>query len=478
MDIFDLVDNEKFFHPLSSKNRKIYFECIVELIEKSKEVPVLYDSDARNCVAIYLKNSAYVYQNEAEKPEEPPQTSVPERNASDVMAYLRECGWVTPREIGRNGENVANVSSNCRRIIEFFRKLCEKSNEGALSNHIFSMYEILKSSFEEGSIRAIRPYSNILKPLLDHEAELKNELLDLKDNISNIMHFVMELQDANSVGKFLMRDELLDKFFNDYFFIKNNGLIPSQIAFIRNQLRALSQGELFQKIVEEANHQLQIDELEARERIEAWFSELQYFLAVEYEEHMELIDARINTYYNLANTRMMLVMGSGINMESALDAFLSRMKQMEEGERQKALEQVKDCMQVCSQKYVSRRSYERRRRRERNHASIGLEMTDISQEEKERRTREMISSTRNRFSMEEARSFLENRLAGNGEIELKEQSIADRKEAMMFAASVMYSDAEEFPYQVELEDDFVETDVARITNMKIRKKRAGKHGGI
>lgn len=64
MDIFELVNNEKFFNPLSSKNRKIYFECIVQLIEKSKEVPVLYDSDARNCVAIYLKNSAYVFQNE------------------------------------------------------------------------------------------------------------------------------------------------------------------------------------------------------------------------------------------------------------------------------------------------------------------------------------------------------------------------------------------------------------------------------
>lgn len=63
--------------------------------------------------------------------------------------------------------------------------------------------------------------------------------------------------------------------------------------------------------------------------MEAYLSELQYFLAVKYEEDMELIAARINTYYNSANTRIILVMGSGINMESALDAFLSPMKRMD-----------------------------------------------------------------------------------------------------------------------------------------------------
>ena len=44
---------------------------------------------------------------------------------------------------------MANVSMSCRRIMEFFRKMCEKGNQGTLSNHIFSMYEILKASFED-----------------------------------------------------------------------------------------------------------------------------------------------------------------------------------------------------------------------------------------------------------------------------------------------------------------------------------------
>lgn len=468
MDIFELVDNDKFFNPFSSKNRKIYFECIIQLIEKSKEVPVLYDSDARNCVAIYLENSNYILQNESGSNN--PDILVPERSASAVMAYLRDCGWVTPREIGRNGENVANVSTNCRRIIEFLRRMCEKSSEGALSNHIFSMYEILKSSFEEDSARAERPYTNILKPLMDNEAELKNELIDLKDNISNIMRTVMEFQDANSVGKFLMKDEFLDKFFNDYFFIKNNGLIPSQISFIRNKLREIAQGALFSKMIDEYAQQVQLEKAESKEKIEAYVSELQYFLTVEYEENMELIDARINTYYNLANTRIMLVMGSGINLESALDAFLGAVKNMEGEERQQALHKVLNCMNLCSQKYIGSRSFERRRRRERDDSYSSLSIADISEAEKERRTQEMMSSTKNRFSIEGTRQFLENRLEDHKEIELREQMISNREEAIMFASSVTYSGIDEFPYVVEIKDDFVETGMVKISNLKIRKK--------
>lgn len=468
MDIFELVDNEKFFNPLSSKNRRIYFECIIQLIEKSKEMPVLYDSDARNYVAIYLKNSAYVFQNENESSDTESQPV--ERNASVIMAYLRDCGWITPREIGRNGENIANVSTSCRRIVEFLRKMSEKSNEGALSNHIFSMYEILKSSFEENAARAERPYSNILKPLKDNEVELKNELLDLKDNISAIMRIVMELQDTNSVGKFLMKDELLDEFFNDYFFIKNNGLIPSQISFIKNKLRAIAQGKMLQKMAMEYAAQFHLGEAEAREKIEAYISGLQYFLAVEYEENMELIDARINTYYNLANTRIMLVMSNGVNMESMLDAFLNTMKNMEENEKQQVLKKVMRCTRICSQKYISRKSYEKRNRKEKDESSIELQIFTISEEEKIKRTREMLSNAKNRFSIECTRQFIESRLTDHKEMELKEQMINSREEAILFAASVMYSGIDEFPYEVEIKNDFVKTDIAMMTNMKIRKK--------
>jgi len=468
MDIFEYVNNEKFFKPLSSKNKRIYFECINVLIEKSKEVPILYDSDARSCVAIYLKNSEYEFNDEEENSIEMEER--PERNASAIMAYLRDCGWVTPREIGRNGENVANVSTPCRRIIEFLKKMSEKSNEGALSNHIFSMYEILKSSFGEDSARMERPYTNVLKPLMDDMVELKNELLDLKENIANIMRVVMELQDVNSVGNFLMKDELLNRFFNDYFFIKNNGLIPSQLAFIKNKLRIISESDKMVKIISECAVQKQLEEMAAKEKVEGYIASLQYFLTIEYEENMEHIDARINTYYNLANTRLMLVMSNGVNMASVLDSFLSAVKVMDDREKEEVLEKVADSMLVSSQKYISRRSYQKRVRKDRDDSLIGLPEEELSEEEKLERTKDIMSSTRNRFNIDGTKQFFAERLANREELHLAEQKVESKEDAIMFAASVMYSEIEEFGYEVELKEDHVETDVAKITNMIIRRK--------
>lgn len=111
-------------------------------------------------------------------------------------------------------------------MIDFLDKLTEKKNEGTMSNRILSMYEIMKSASEEGSVRKERPYSNILVPMMENETELRNELADLKDSISDIMKTVIEFQDMNSFGQFIMKNEMLDRFFSEYFFVKNKRTDP------------------------------------------------------------------------------------------------------------------------------------------------------------------------------------------------------------------------------------------------------------
>ena len=145
------------------------------------------------------------------------------------------------------------------------------------------MYEIVKSAFEEDSVRRERPYANILVPLVDNETELKNELAGLKDSIASIMKAVIAFQDINGFGQFIMKDEMLDHFFSGYFFVKNNGLIPAQISFIKGKLGLLKQEEICEKMIKECAEKLQLNYEDARERVERYFAELQYFLSVEYE---------------------------------------------------------------------------------------------------------------------------------------------------------------------------------------------------
>lgn len=147
--------DEKFFNPFCCRNREIYIVCIDQLIEKSKESPVLYEVDARNTLILYLKNCEYIIETE-NIGEEVGSRKSPQENASAILRYFRMCGWITPQEIGRSGDNIASVSAYCRKLIEAIHKIFDGDANGAITNHIFSMYEILKSSFGKDSVRTIR----------------------------------------------------------------------------------------------------------------------------------------------------------------------------------------------------------------------------------------------------------------------------------------------------------------------------------
>mgnify|MGYP001860952187 FL=1 len=464
MNFFDYIRNESFFRPLNLKYRRVYYDCIQILIDKAKELPVLYESDAKDSLTLYLRNAGI--KEEGEDADE----GGGELRPPEILALFRECGWLMPREIGRSGEYVVNLSTDCRRIMDFLRKISERKGEGMMSNRIFSMYEIMKSAFDEDSLRKERPYTNILVPLLDNETELKNELTDLKDSISNIMKAVVVFQDMNSFGQYIMKDEMLDRFFHEYFFIKNNGLIPAQISFIKNRLRMLRQGEIFERMIAECAGRFQMSMEEAEEKIEHYFAELQYFLSVEYEENMELIDTRINNYYNLANTRIMLMAGNGIRLEAVLNDFLNAMPELGEEKQDEAMERLSGCTRIINQKYVGYRSFEKKKRLKNEGENIGLSSEELSEEEKLAQTEELFRKVPNRYSVEKVSGFMDVQMEGQEKISIKEKPVRTKEEALMYTAAMLYAGNGEFPYQVQITDEEVEKEVADMSNIVISRK--------
>lgn len=468
MNFFDYIKNESFFKPLTLKYHRIYYDCIQILIEKTKELPVLYESDAKDCITVYLKNTGYAsLQSNREFVAEDTDAWL---QAPEILFLFRECGWLLPREIGRNGEYVVNIATDCRRFMDFLRGMPEKNGEGVMSNHIFAMYDIMKSAFDEDSARRERPYTNILEPLVRVETELKNELADLKDSISSIMKAVIVFQDINSFGQFIMRDEMLEQFFSEYFFVKNNGLIPTQLSYIKGKLRILRQGDMHEKMILECAEKLQLSYEDAQELVERYFAELQYFLSVEYESNMELIDSRINNYYNLANTRIILMASNGVRLEAAINDFLNRVAKMPEEKQEIAMRRVADCTRVINQKYIGYKSFEKKKRVKNEGENIGLVSKVLSEEEKQAQTENLFKSAPNRYSVERVSNFLDVQLGSRRKLSIKDKWIQEKEEILMYAAAMIYAKNEEFPYEIQLSDDMVKTELADISNMTVTRK--------
>ena len=472
MNFFDYVKNEAFFKPLTLKYKRIYYDCIQILIDKAKELPVLYENDARDALTIYLKSNGITENTEEVSEEEnAEEESTADLQAFKIIALFRECGWLTPREIGRNGEYVVNLTTECRRVMDFLKKMTEKSSDGVMSNRIFSMYEILKSSSEEDSVRKERPYTNILLPLMENETELKNELTDLKNSISTIMKAVIVFQDINSFGQYLMKDEMLEKFFSEYFFIKNNGLIPAQISFIRGRLRLLREDEITIKMAQECAEQTALTIEDAQEKIDSCFAELQHFFSVEYENHMELIDSRINNYYNLANTRIMLMTSNGANLETRLNDFLNALAKLPNEEQDAAFSKASDCVRLLSKRYVGSKSFEKRRQVKADGADAGILIDEMSEEEMQEETDKLFNNALNRYSFDKVKTFLDAQLQGSGEISLKDRKIHTKEEVLMYAAAMLYSQNTEFPYEMELSDEVLDTGLADISGFTLTRKK-------
>ena len=468
MSFFELI-GEKFFNPFCCRNREIYIACIDQLIERSKEISVLYETDARDTLILYLKNCEYTIETE-NIGEEVGSGKSPQENASAILRYFRMCGWITPQEIGRSGDNIASVSAYCRKLIDAIHKIFDRDANGAITNHIFSMYEILKSSFGKDSARAIRPYQNILVPLVENECDLKNDLLILKDSIREIMRAVLKMADANSFGQFLIKDELLNRFFNDYFFIKKSGMIPSYIADIDRMLRKLRRSELYDRMVEDCRKIENLEEIRVKEKIDRQFAELDSFINLEYEQEMDYIDRKINTYYNLYSTRMMMVVSNNTNLEHELNRLLIFMKNLDDEDREAILRHLSETYRLMNMGYIGKKSFERRKKANPNRKTAGLSVSSLSEEERQRLTDELLSAAPDRYSVENVQKHFERLMGDRKKIRVEESGIRTRDDAIMFAASIIYSGTEGFPYEVELGSGMVETEVAGIRKVTVKRR--------
>ena len=474
MILFNNEGYEHFFNPLCCKNKRIYYECILQLIEKSKSVLLLYETDARDTLILYFRNCKYEVaeeDNSGNADENISSKKSETENAGAILRYFRHCGWISEREIGRNGDNIATVAPYCRKLIDAIERIFNRDNHAALTNHIFSIYDVLHSAFIVDHGRTHRPYSNILVPAVDSVSDLKNELLILKDSIRAIMRMVIKMTETNELGQFIIKDQMMEAFFNDYFFIKKGGLIPGYIEEIERLLRKIIKTEVYENMIREYQSLNNVEESKAREIVDSQLSEVRSFISYDYIKEMDFIDKKINNYYSLYSTRILMVLSNSVNMQTYLNDLLMTIKDLEADEKKAVLQAVSKCFGLQSYKYVGRKSIERRKKRRPNTKSGAILISSLSEEDKARLTRELLYEYPDRYGVKQATDYFDKLFMDRESVIPDETMIKSRDDAMMLAASIIYSGSGEFPYEVEFLDGTMETEAATISRIRIKRKR-------
>lgn len=452
--VFTKQDSD-FFRPLTSKNARLYFECASRLIEKSKEMPVLYERDAREIIASHMRQIGYQLEEEDAEGENVHigRDAMPAQNAGAVLARFRQCGWAEKRGIGRGGEDLTVLTPRCRKLIGAVERIFHTGAGAAATNHIFSMHEILYSALELKSGRQLRPYMGILEPLTDHEADLKEELYLLRDGIRGVMDGILKQESANGLGAYMVRDELLNRFFTDYFFMKKDGTVPGVIAKINVLLASLSDSDLYPRIVSEYASAKEVSREQAEMSVEAQFNELEYFLNHGYDEQMSIIDEKIVSYYNLYTARLSMARSGGMNTRGYLGRVLESLRGMDETERRQVLSNLSGAMRVMSFKLVGPKSLGKRKQADREKKDQeGLLDVHIDEEELSGMTQALYGVTSERYGIDAAKQHIQRKIGGKEVFRVEDEPDITKEEALLVASAVIYSSADDFPYRADFEE--------------------------
>ena len=204
---------------------------------------------------------------------------------------------------------------------------------------------------------------------------------------------------------------------------------------------------------------MQVNFEESKDLLTKYIDEIYYYISIEYPENMELIDESINKYYRLASMRIRLVTSNGMNVQSSIDAILTRIKEACDDEKETIIDTLKNCVDIGSQKYISRKSYQKKKRQIITSSPIAVEVD------------ELLEDSINPYSLERTNDFFRMMFKENELPFIKSKYIKNKEEALMFVSAFIYSGEEEFGYTVELDDGYEETVIASITNMVVRRKK-------
>ena len=118
---------------------------------------------------------------------------------------------------------------------------------------------------------------------------------------------------------------------------------------------------------------------------------------------------------------------------------------------------------------MGRKSIEKRKKRKPNEKSGAIITSSLSDEEKEKLTKELLHDYPDKYGVKQAAGYFERVLGDTDSIIPDKQIVRTREDAMMVAASVIYSGSLEFPYEVEFLEGTIDTEIATISNIKIKR---------
>lgn len=444
---FELVNNDSFFRPLTGDNKQVYYDCIWELIKYSKNMSVLYELDARNCLDEYLENNnIQLFDCEDDVP------GLHRMRGSEILRKFRRCGWMTEREVGKYAEYESHITSYCRRMIESLKSM-EMVKNDEFTNRILEMYRLLEDAFSDDSPLAgyylNKPYDSILKPLQEKMDLLRDELYDLREDGKLFVREIMGSQSIEDWTISFLKDKI-DEFFEDFNNLTREGVIVNTIDAIEIYLSMLNTNEWIERFAGNYAVRENITYEEAVDDIQVFINNLESFLRIDYRDYINQINDQIASYYSAAAGKFKMFMQPGMNDERMLDEFLRKFNALGEIEQENVLRAFTECILFQKQEYVGIQSF-KRPTKTKEHVQPSLREAIMSEDELNKLKESYVISP-DHYSKKEVSEYLDALLGDETEISLNDahDNILSKADVLSILQGYTFANESSFGYEYRL----------------------------
>lgn len=454
--IFDKISNEKFFSPLSSPNARIYYRCIVSLMNYSLSEPVIpYDIAIKKA-----QKSIYIEDGKDS-----------EKSGAAVLQALIEAGWLTPKRLTSDNIYITTITKDCAMILSYIKKYAE-SGSNEMINHLYAMMDILKNVFEKKSSRRISPYHSVFVELIQHREELAIEMSNMYVDIDAIVKSIISAKTNEEYFDVLINHSLKEKFFSSYQRMKDKGRESYLRVEICNYIeKLLNDRDLITRTAKVMSESLNISLSEAEEKVILEYEDMRDYLAntaySDYSRVDKMIDDKINSYITNLYSRFTYIFENNGKFKSSLNKYL-------ENVQKNGLDNVVDlnsAINANSYMMVSNESVKVREKAEKENQSNELPTETLSEEEKKRRTIELKEAMQSKYSIKAVIAYFESIMKNKTEMIL--DNSVKREDALYYAAGMTFSGDANFPFRITALDYYVENEEIKMKNIKI--ERVGKN---
>lgn len=461
VSVFDIIPNN-FFNPLSSNSNYRINAALLQFIYKQYDNEISYRikrSALRDELAYFISENFSDLMLDSDTNSK----SYQEMASEYIRRFAsKDVGWLEEEFDDSTFEKYIVITEQGVMLAELLIRL-EQPEREELSSYMYNIYNTLMNEKQWNGDPYIGALKNIYKNAKALSKSLKKMSTYIRKTIEKLMKEVSyESLTENIIsycdGDFIKEYARLIKPQN------NIHIYRDKIITMLEQMQ--NDKEMYDLIIIGCVNEEDIEEWEAKEKIELMFDIIKKFLKDGYLRIIADIKHKLNLYITMALGRLRYLKNHEVdmrgNVERTLKYMLDVMNELEL--REELPDEMSELIRINQNKYIDMQSIKILQSRRRVRVKSITEIETLTEEDLDNLKKVYERETKNPYSKKITKQYLKTLIGNKSELRSNDIPLNTKEDLLMILSAVAY--AEENGFKVELEDGYFE-----VGNMLLRSFR-------